>query len=149
MKYRLRWHAPFFHRSAVWTGGGMVVLAAGLFGLGAPLRAAFSGPETCAACHPQEYDEWKPSVHAAAYAAPGFQKVWKQNGSKDRKSVETERIEAFLSRLPLHRGQGGGFRLSGGHLRVLPWGHGGGASGGQDADARFLRHVPDVPQKIF
>ncbi|MBL0057551.1 MAG: hypothetical protein IPP35_00100 [Elusimicrobia bacterium] len=82
MRKIFRWRSPFSGGSTVVTGAGLVALAAGLLGLGVPVGASFSGPETCAACHPQEYDEWKPSVHAAAYAAPGFQKAWKQNGSK-------------------------------------------------------------------
>ena len=45
-------------------------------------RAGYSGPNACSACHSQEYLEWKPSLHAGAYASAVFQKSWKLNGAK-------------------------------------------------------------------
>jgi hypothetical protein len=46
-----------------------------------PLWGEFAGPETCAGCHTQEYEDWKPSLHAKAYTSLTFQKSWKENGS--------------------------------------------------------------------
>lgn len=45
-------------------------------------RAQFSGPDACSNCHTQEFREWKPSIHAKAYASEVFQKSWKVNGAK-------------------------------------------------------------------
>ncbi|MBK8576090.1 MAG: hypothetical protein IPN90_10620 [Elusimicrobia bacterium] len=45
-------------------------------------RAQFAGPDTCAACHAEEFKEWKQSVHANAYSSEVFQKSWKANGAK-------------------------------------------------------------------
>ena len=41
----------------------------------------FAGPETCAACHAQEYADWRGSVHSRALSAH-FKKIWKESGSK-------------------------------------------------------------------
>ncbi|MDP2313412.1 MAG: multiheme c-type cytochrome [Pseudomonadota bacterium] len=50
--------------------------------------AGFAGSETCAACHPQHYDEWQGSAHAYAVADPVF---WYANEA----SYETNGIENF------------------------------------------------------
>jgi hypothetical protein len=62
------------------------VVAAFLFGMAGlivgPVRAEeFAGPETCAACHAQEYADWRGSVHSQALS-PHFKKIWKESGSK-------------------------------------------------------------------
>jgi hypothetical protein len=41
----------------------------------------FAGPETCAACHAQEYADWRGSLHAKALT-DHFKKMWKTMGSK-------------------------------------------------------------------
>jgi hypothetical protein len=53
-----------------------------LIGAAVGARAQFAGPSTCAECHPQEFQDWKPSIHARAYVSETFQKSWKENGSK-------------------------------------------------------------------
>jgi hypothetical protein len=45
-------------------------------------QAQYAGPDTCSACHTDEFQDWKPSVHARAYSSETFQKSWKVNGSK-------------------------------------------------------------------
>lgn len=56
-------------------------LLAILAGAPAALRAKYAGPDACADCHTQEFQDWKPSVHARAYVSDVFQKSWKENGS--------------------------------------------------------------------
>jgi len=36
-------------------------------------QAEFTEPETCAGCHPQQYEEWTGSVHALAFQDPVYQ----------------------------------------------------------------------------
>ncbi len=36
--------------------------------------------ESCGTCHQEIYDEWKTSIHAAAYLDPFFQAYWKKDG---------------------------------------------------------------------
>src|ERR1017187_516691 len=58
------------------------LLLAPLALLVSPVHAAdFAGPETCAACHAQEYADWRGSVHSRALS-PHFKKIWKEWGSK-------------------------------------------------------------------
>lgn len=45
--------------------------------------AATQGPDVCSACHAQEYEEWKGSIHAKAYEGR-FQKVWKETGQSPK-----------------------------------------------------------------
>jgi hypothetical protein len=46
-----------------------------------PAAAGFAGPDTCSACHPDEHQAWKGSLHARALN-DRFKAVWKERGSR-------------------------------------------------------------------
>jgi hypothetical protein len=45
-------------------------------------HSEYAGPDTCADCHSDIYENWKVSIHAKAYTNDFFQKSWKENDQK-------------------------------------------------------------------
>ncbi len=51
------------------------------------LFAEYAKPDTCGACHSDEYESWKTSIHAKAYESDSFQKAWTER-KKDPSCLE-------------------------------------------------------------